>query len=82
MARMKMKARDGTVYAVFYGTNGDYVAAENEEGSHYAPSPFDRLPRWSDEEAREALARAVSDHEYYQYANAVAEAKNPNWREE
>jgi hypothetical protein len=63
MARMTMTARDGTVYGVYRSANGDYVAAEDDQGFHHAPAQYATLPDWSDAEARAALADAVSAHD-------------------
>ena len=70
MARMKMTAKDGSVFAVFSSPNGDYIAVEDDQGTHYAPPQWERFPRWSDEEAIAALSEAVSCHDYQAMLNA------------
>ena len=61
----KMTAVDGTVFGVFNQGNGDYVAAEDEHGSHHAPRSYQLLPTWSDAVAHRHLREAVAEYNRY-----------------
>lgn len=58
---MKTTANDGTVYRVFAGPNGHYVAAEDRTGTHYQPNGGGN-GWWTPEQKKEALADAVLAH--------------------
>ena len=60
---MKLKASDGTVFGAFRRNGGDYIAAQDSSGTHYAPAQHEVLPVWSEAERLERIENAVAEYE-------------------
>lgn len=63
---MKSTSKNGTVFRVFAGPNGHYVAEEDENGNHYQPDSGG-WGWWDKRRKQEELDMVVEDEDSRQY---------------